>query len=224
MDLSVVVPIFREASTLPELAQRCSAAAGCTGLEYEVLFVDDASGDSSPDTIRGFPALLRARVLELGRNQGQFGATQAGLREAKGAMVVVLVAAHQHSRVSPGRRVTFAVKHGRRSDPLWFLVGHRVFRAVQRYVGTSPPPNSGSYCVMDREVAQTVARVQLRDPNLAWVLAALGYEGGAVSYVKEQRADGASRMGPWRLSREALGSLFISTRVGRSWLRRHLRP
>ncbi|MCA9647060.1 MAG: glycosyltransferase [Polyangiaceae bacterium] len=231
MDLSVVVPVFREAASIPELAQRCAAAARATGLEFELVFVDDASGDESAAVIRDLPASLQARVLELAQNRGQFGATQAGLQQAQGQIIVVLdgdlqdppevitelVHRHQRSTFPHGNRVTFAVKTSR-EDPLWFTLGYGVFRGLQSSLGSAPPAGSGSYCAFDREVAQRVAKVQLRDSNLAWVIAALGYSGETVPYEKQARVDGESRVGAVRLAKEALTSLLLATKPGRSWL------
>lgn len=235
MDLSIVVPVFREAATLTELAERCAAAARATGLEFEVLVVDDASGDGSIEVVRGLPSSLQTRVIELPRNQGQFRATQVGLGDAAGEVVVVLdgdlqdppevipelLLRHRQSRQAPGRRVTFAVKSGR-DDPAWFMLGHAAFRGVQRWLGEGPPEGSGSYCALDRDVARRVARVQLEDPNLAWVIAALGYQGDSVPYRKQRRVDGESRVGVLGLAREALSSLFLTTRVGRRSLQKGL--
>src|SRR4051794_5054011 len=45
--ISVVIPIFNEEETLPELLRRTTAALGATGRPWELLFVDDGSRDRS---------------------------------------------------------------------------------------------------------------------------------------------------------------------------------
>ncbi|MEZ4373350.1 MAG: glycosyltransferase [Polyangiaceae bacterium] len=237
MKLSVVVPIFREVTTLEELARRCSAAARSTGLPFEVLFVDDASGDGSAQLIRSLPASLQLRVLELRHNLGQFRATQAGLAEAEGDVMVVLdgdlqdppevipalVERHLEDVRNLGRRITFAVKW-KRDDPLWFRLGHYAFRTIQRRVGEGPPEGAGSFCAMDRALAREVAGVKLKHGNLAWVISALGYVGEWVPYQKQRRVDGESRVAPLGLVAEALSCLWLVTPAGRNGWRRDAAP
>ena len=52
MDISVVIPLFNEAESLPELAQWIERVMDENGFSYEVLFINDGSTDDSWDVIR----------------------------------------------------------------------------------------------------------------------------------------------------------------------------
>ena len=69
--VSVVVPVYFNAQTLPALAERLEAVARGADWDIEVLFVDDGSGDASWEKIaaiaRGWP---QARGVRLTRNFG----------------------------------------------------------------------------------------------------------------------------------------------------------
>jgi dolichol-phosphate mannosyltransferase len=231
--LSVVIPIYDEAPIIPELAERTAAAALATGLEFELIFVDDGSRDGSAGRVRALPEACRARVVELTHNVGQFRATQAGLREARGEVVVVLdgdlqdppelIPALVAARGESGARIAWAVKT-RRSDPRWFVLGLAGFRAFRWLVaGRRFPRGAGSFCAFDRRLAEQVANVPLASANVGCVLAALGAQGPEVSYEKRARHDGPSHVGALGLAREALGSLAILSPPGRWWLARHTR-
>ncbi len=223
--LSVVVPVFNEGPILQALVSRLEAALrdpalGAEG-PTELILVDDASTDGSGDALAALQAEGRLAHLRLPRNRGQWGATRAGLQAARGRCVAVLDGDLQDPpellpqvfaalRGRPDLEVAFAVKASR-DDPAWFLLGHRVFSLAQAALGAAAPPRgAGSYCVMRRPLAQAVARVPLRQANLAALVAAARARGATVPYDKAARYDERSRVGPWGLAREAVGSMLVT--------------
>lgn len=93
--VSIVVPTLNEAENLPELARRIDAAMGSRG--YEIVIVDDASGDDTPhrcdELSQRYP--LRLIVRDAPRN-GLGGAVLEGLDRARGSVLVVMDADLQH--------------------------------------------------------------------------------------------------------------------------------
>jgi len=91
--VSVVVPVFRSGSTVPELVARISATLGasaCVGA-FEIVLVED---DGQDGTWRVIEQLARrtstVRGLRLSRNYGQHNALLCGIRAARHATVVTL--------------------------------------------------------------------------------------------------------------------------------------
>jgi dolichol-phosphate mannosyltransferase len=85
--LSVILPAYNEARTLPEIVRRIRA----TALAFEIIAVDDASTDETPDSLA---MLARAagtpvRVLRHERNRGKGAAVRTGLASATGDLVLV---------------------------------------------------------------------------------------------------------------------------------------
>jgi glycosyltransferase involved in cell wall biosynthesis len=97
--VSIVAPVFNEASTLVEFLGRLGKAADAIGPRYrfEFVLVDDGSTDDSLDLARnlivGEP---RLRVIELRRNFGQTAALQVGLAAAKGDVIISMDSDLQH--------------------------------------------------------------------------------------------------------------------------------
>jgi len=89
--LSLVIPAYNEAENLPVLAEEIRQALEPTRWSYEVLFVDDGSSDDTPRVLerltKNDPAV---RALRLLRNSGQSAALVAGIRRARGRIVVTL--------------------------------------------------------------------------------------------------------------------------------------
>jgi dolichol-phosphate mannosyltransferase len=88
-DISVVVPVHNEEGAAGPLAREIAAAFA--GRSYEMVFVDDASRDSTLAELRGLMVELPAlRVLAHGSNAGQSRAVRTGVLAARGAIVVTL--------------------------------------------------------------------------------------------------------------------------------------
>lgn len=224
--LSIVAPVYNEARILPEFVARCARAAQASGLPFELVIADDASTDDTPTLLAGLPRDYRVRHCWLPTNAGQFRATQAGLREARGDWVVVLDGDLQDppeyiprlvEALSAAERSVVAVLavKSRRDDPLAFTVGQFVFHRLQHALTrVALPHGAGSYCVMRRAVARRVATAELAHANLAAVVAvaacALGGQLASIPYDKGPRYDRSGRVG-WRgLVAEAIGSLVVT--------------
>jgi dolichol-phosphate mannosyltransferase len=83
--VSVVVPLFNEEENVPVLQSELTAAL--TGLDYEIIFVDDGSSDH---TVARIATGLGIRVLRFEKNAGQSAALYAGLRSARGETAVLI--------------------------------------------------------------------------------------------------------------------------------------
>ena len=83
--ISVVIPVYNEAESLTQL--QSELADVMRGYDHELVFVDDGSSDNSLQMIqRG----SRVHVLEFARNTGQSAAIYAGLRAARGEILVLI--------------------------------------------------------------------------------------------------------------------------------------
>jgi glycosyltransferase involved in cell wall biosynthesis len=83
--VSVVVPLFNEEENVPILQAELMAAL--SGLDYEIIFVDDGSIDRTVERIAFKPEI---RLVQFERNAGQSAAMYAGLQSARGATAVLI--------------------------------------------------------------------------------------------------------------------------------------
>lgn len=91
IDVSVVVPVYRSASLLPQLYDRLCPVLDTLSPHWEVVLVDDASPDESFLVMQKLRVHdKRVRIIQLARNHGQQHATLCGLNYARGRYVITL--------------------------------------------------------------------------------------------------------------------------------------
>ncbi|HHP7230112.1 MAG TPA: glycosyltransferase family 2 protein [Xenococcaceae cyanobacterium] len=91
LDLSVVVPIYNEAESLPSLIEAIASAARETRLSYEIICVDDGSIDGSTQILTAIARQRRdLKGVILRRNYGQTPAMAAGFEYATGKIIITL--------------------------------------------------------------------------------------------------------------------------------------
>ena len=91
MDISIVIPLFNEAESLPELTAWIERVMDENGFSYEVIFVDDGSRDNSWEVIRELSTRNpNLRGIRFQRNYGKSAALNEGFKAAQGNTVVTL--------------------------------------------------------------------------------------------------------------------------------------
>jgi glycosyltransferase involved in cell wall biosynthesis len=146
-DLSVVVPVYSEAESLPELAAQIRAALDGAGLDFEVWLVDDGSSDDSWAVIGRLHAEDgRFHGVQFRRNYGKSAALAAGFSRACGRYVATLDADLQDdpaelpamvARLEAGADLVSGWKQ-KRNDPIEKTIPSRFFNAVTRWMSGIP--------------------------------------------------------------------------------------
>lgn len=98
MDLSLVIPLYNEEESLPELCAWIERVTRENGISYEIILVDDGSNDRSWEVIQGLHAKnAMVKGIRFQRNYGKSAALNEGFREAKGEVVITMDADLQDS-------------------------------------------------------------------------------------------------------------------------------
>ncbi len=144
MDISVIVPLFNEAESLPELAAWIKRVMAENGFSYEIIFVDDGSTDGSLDVIKRLakenPAI---RAVSFSRNYGKSPALNTGFQRARGEVVITMDADLQDSPDEIPELYRMITSEGydlvsgwkkKRYDPLSKTLPTKLFNATARRV------------------------------------------------------------------------------------------
>jgi glycosyltransferase involved in cell wall biosynthesis len=97
LDISIVIPVYNEAESLPGLHAELDAALSALGQSYEIIAIDDGSRDDSLPVLKQLAAAdPHVVVISLRRNFGQTAAFAAGFDQARGAVVITIDADGQN--------------------------------------------------------------------------------------------------------------------------------
>jgi dolichol-phosphate mannosyltransferase len=214
--LSVVVPLHDEEGSVRELHARVAAALD--GLAFELVLVDDASRDATPELVaelaRSDP---RVRVLHLSRNFGHQAALTAGLEHARGDAVVMLDGDLQdppelipsmleHWRA--GSDVVCGVRTERRGEGRLKLATARWFyRLFGRVAEVDLRPNSGDYRLLDRRALDALLSMRERNRFLRGMTGFIGFTQTAVPYERDARYAGATKYSARKMLRFSLDAM-----------------
>lgn len=91
VEISVVVPVYNEEANLPILVRKLVEVFDHLGFLHEMIFVDDGSSDGSRRLLKEMTSRIPSlRVVALKQNRGLSTALLAGMREARGKIIVTL--------------------------------------------------------------------------------------------------------------------------------------
>lgn len=220
-DLSVVVPVYRNETTIEPLMERIRAALEGAG-KFEVLFVDDAGPDRSLDVLGALAGQdARVGVISLARNLGQNRAVLVGLAHARGRRVVVLDADLQDppeaipgllSALQGDVAAVFAGRRGRYESPLRLATSYGLKRLLSLVSKRRLPPDAGLFVAMDRAMVERLLDCQDADPH---VPALMGRTGLRLISVPVERAGAPNgRSGYTARGRLRLAARAIATALG----------
>lgn len=144
MDISVVIPLYNEAESLPELASWIERVMSENNFSYEILFINDGSRDNSVEVIRGLQASNPyIHCVSFSRNYGKSPALDTGFARAKGDVVITMDADLQDSPDEIPELYRMITVEGydlvsgwkkKRYDPLSKTIPTKLFNATARKV------------------------------------------------------------------------------------------
>lgn len=89
--ISIIIPIYNEEKNIQELLKRINNVLGGLGMEYEIIAVNDGSGDDSKKELeKAASENKNIRIIGFTRNFGQTAAIAAGIEAAKGEIIVLI--------------------------------------------------------------------------------------------------------------------------------------
>ena len=144
MDLSIVIPLYNEEESIPELYEWVRRVLEQSGLSYELLFIDDGSTDGSWDAIRKISEASSAvRAIRFRRNYGKSPGLYCGFARAQGDVVITMDADLQDSpdeipelyrMIKEGKYDLVSGWKQKRYDPLSKTIPTKLFNATARRV------------------------------------------------------------------------------------------
>lgn len=166
--VSVVIPVYNEQESLPELLRRTTAACESLGRPYEIVLVDDGSSDQSAELLCEAAQRPGSRVVAvlLNRNYGQHSAIMAGFSHVKGDLVITLDADLQNppeeiprlvAAAEQGYDVVGTIRQNRQDS--WFR--KRASRLINSLIQRTTGKSMSDYGCMLRAYRSNIIKAML---------------------------------------------------------------
>jgi len=223
-DYSLIIPIYNEEETLPELYRRVSAVMDRLPIIGELWLVNDGSQDKSLAIMRSlFEQNSQVRYLSFARNFGHQIAVTAGLNFAQGKAVIVLDADLQDppelipdllEAWKSGYQVVYAQRTKRKNES-WFkrLTAFAFYRILRQLADVDIPADTGDFCLMDRQVVDVLNQIPERNRYIRGLRAWIGFRQTSIKFERDPRFAGEVKYTFRKSFSLALNSIISFSRI-----------
>ena len=217
VEISVVIPVYNEADTLTKSIPEIGRFARSTGLSYELIVIDDGSGDGTWESLRTISHTdQKIRAIKLSRNFGKESAIAAGLEFAHGSAVIVMDGDLQHPpEIIPemvrlwkeeGFDIVEAVKADRGSENISSTMGAKLFYWLMKHLSEFDLDNSSDFKLLDRKVVNAHNRLPENSRFFRGIVSWLGFKKAQIPFTVKDRISGRSSWSVFRLIRLAVNA------------------
>jgi len=208
---SLIIPVYNEEGLIDELAARAVKAIESVSPNYEILFINDGSTDSTlQKLIEVRKHHSRIKIVDLSKNFGHQAAFTAGLEMAMGNYVAMmdgdlqdppeLLPEMYRMITEEGFDIVSGKRSGRKGKRLRLTTNlfHAFFKKV---AGIGEIENTGNFSIMNRAAVNALVQMKESIRYLPGMRSYIGFKQGYVEFVREDRLEGEPKM--------TLGKLMI---------------
>ncbi len=219
--ISIIIPTYNEEDNLPVLYERLKNVAEKSEHDFEFIFIDDGSTDSSFTILKDLTAKdPRVKIIRFSRNFGSHSACLAGLTYSKGDACAFISADLQdppeliHQLIDEwkeGYEVVIGVREWEEKSLRFFPKIY--YKLVKRFALKDMPESGTDVFLIDRKVIDAVTSMQEKNTSIFGLILWSGFRQRVITYKKVVRRYGVSK---WTTGRKI--KLFIDTFVAFSYL------
>ncbi|MBO4903999.1 MAG: glycosyltransferase family 2 protein [Lachnospiraceae bacterium] len=207
--ISIIIPVYYNADTLMLLYEDMKEKILPDLGDYEIVMVDDGSGDDSWDVMNKIRDLdENVKCVRLSRNFGEHAALLAGLSNCTGDCAVTKQADLQedselivrmYEKWKEGNKVVLAVRQ-ERDEPAVKKFFANLYYSIVRSVIDKKMPKGGFDCyLLDRQAIEVLLRLDEKNSSLSLQVLWMGFKSDNVYFHRKDREVGRSR---WTMSKK----------------------
>jgi polyisoprenyl-phosphate glycosyltransferase len=200
--LSAVIACYRDAPAVPIMYKRLVDTFEKIGVDYEIIFVNDASPDDAATVLADLAAKdPKVVVINHTRNFGSQNAFTSGMRISTGDAVALLdgdlqdppeLIADFHKKWKEGFDVVYGVRV-KREAPFLMAGAYKAFYRLFRATSYVPiPVDAGDFSLLDRKVVNVLNNLPENNRFLRGLRAWAGFRQTGVPYVRPERMFGTT--------------------------------
>ncbi|WP_017905876.1 undecaprenyl-phosphate 4-deoxy-4-formamido-L-arabinose transferase [Pseudomonas asplenii] len=208
--VSIVIPVYNEEQSLPELLRRTEAACAQLSQDVEIILVDDGSRDRSADILQEAAEREGSPVVAviLNRNYGQHAAIMAGFEQSTGDVVITLDADLQNppeeiprlvAQAALGYDVVGTVRNNRQDSAFRRWPSRLINLAVQRSTGVAMSDYGCMLRAYRRSIVDAMLACRERSTFIPILANSFARHTTEVLVQHAEREHGDSKYSPMRL-------------------------
>jgi len=208
--VSIVIPVYNEEESLPELLRRTEAACQQLRHKYEIVLVDDGSRDESAQILEQAASLRGSPVVAviLNRNYGQHAAIMAGFEQCQGDVIITLDADLQNppeeiprlvAQAELGYDVVATVRSNRQDSALRRWPSKLINHAVRRSTGVSMNDYGCMLRAYRRSIVDAMLACRERSTFIPILANSFARHTTEIPVTHAEREHGESKYSPMRL-------------------------
>jgi polyisoprenyl-phosphate glycosyltransferase len=207
--LSIIIPVYYSSDTLMDCYKDIKKNVFTKINNYELILVDDGSGDNSWDICNKIASLDKyTRLIKLSRNFGSHAACFAGLTVCTGDCATIKAADCQepaslildmYESWEKGNRVVLATREGREESFFQTQFANTYYKLVRVFVSKEMPKEGFDCYLIDRKVIEALKLLDERNSAITLQILWAGFKTSTISYKRLARQRGKSR---WTLSKK----------------------
>lgn len=201
IDLSVVVPVYKEEKNIKPFLKRTEMVLEEMGIHYEIIFSLDPSPDRTEDIIlEEIKRNNKIKLISFSRRFGQPAATMAGILSCTGKTCVVIDVDLQdqpeliktlYSKLHEGYEVVYAKRQSRKGETLIKrVISYFGYAAINRLSDVQIPRNTGDFRIMTRKIIEELRQLNESHGFLRGLVAYVGFKQTYINYDRDERFSG----------------------------------
>lgn len=220
IEISVVLPIYNEENNLELLYSRLlKNFESMNILNYEIIFVNDGSLDSSIEIIKNIATEnpKKIKFIDFSRNFGHQIAIYAGIEKASGNYIIIMDSDLQdppeeivnlYNKVKEGYDVVYAKRKYRKGESFFKKLSAKLFYRIMRSITKcNIPVDVGDFRIISRKVAKILLKMPEQDKFLRGQIAWVGFKQTYIEYDRDQRKEGKTNFSTAKMIRFAIDGI-----------------
>ncbi len=202
--ISIVTPCYNEASNVVHLYERITnAVKACPHINYELIFIDNASTDNTVELIKSLAVNdQHVRLIVNARNFGHIRSPYYGLLQATGDAVILMASDLQDppelipefiKQWEAGFKIVAGVKTTSEESKLFFWIRKMYYNMVNRIANIELINNFTGFGLYDQDVINLMRGLNDSYPYLRGLVSELGFDVARVEFNQPQRKRGITK-------------------------------
>lgn len=202
--ISIVIPVYNEEKVIPELVKRVkNYIKSNKNYEFEIVFVENGSGDRSYDLLKKHTKNLKFfKLLQLSKNFGADGGIVAGIHYATGDACVIMMADLQEpvelindfiEKWERGYEIVYGIVKKRTASSIRNLSSKLFYKFINLLTNNMFPENASDFRLIDKKVYETIKNMPEQNKYLRGLVIWTGFKQIGVPFNREKRFAGESK-------------------------------